>query len=219
MCDAVQKLVDESREESREESRTEIALNLLREQVSPELVSKATGLSMARVLELQASLGDEAAESLKRQGGHEAAEGTQVHKVVGGLPATGIGYRKQKKGLSAHNATQSFCYPPENLPDKVGRLLDAFCLRESLLFFSQGDGFHEESHVAAECPHRLLSFFILLSLSRGPAVDGVPVLAGYHRHLGNGEKLVQGIEGGRCTAPSAADHAGTDFHALVKGVE
>lgn len=137
--------------------------------------------------------------------------------MVGGLPATGIGYRKQKKGLSAHNATQSFCYPPENLPDKVRALADCLHLRESLLFFSQGDGFHEESHVPAECPHRLLSFFILLSLSRGPAVDGVPVLAGYHRHLGNGEKLVEGIEGGRCTAPSAADYAGTDFHALVKG--
>ncbi len=62
MCDAVQKLVDESGEESREESRTEIALNLLREQVSPELVSKATGLSMARVLELQASLGEGSAD-------------------------------------------------------------------------------------------------------------------------------------------------------------
>ncbi|WP_281790226.1 PD-(D/E)XK nuclease family transposase [Faecalibaculum rodentium] len=35
MCDAVQKLVDESRAES----RTEIAINFLREQVAPELVS------------------------------------------------------------------------------------------------------------------------------------------------------------------------------------
>ena len=55
MCDAVQKLVDESRAES----RTEIAINFLRVQVAPELVSKATGRSMKRVLELQASLGDE----------------------------------------------------------------------------------------------------------------------------------------------------------------
>ncbi len=35
MCDAVQKLVDESRAEN----RTEIAINFLREQVAPELVS------------------------------------------------------------------------------------------------------------------------------------------------------------------------------------
>lgn len=58
MCDAVQKLVDESRAES----RTEIAINFLREQAAPELVSKATGLSMTRVLELQASLGEESAD-------------------------------------------------------------------------------------------------------------------------------------------------------------
>ena len=58
MCDAVQKLVYESRAES----RTEIAINFLREQVAPELVSKATGRSMERVLELQASLGDESAD-------------------------------------------------------------------------------------------------------------------------------------------------------------
>lgn len=48
MCDAVQKLVDESKEE--------IAINLLKEKAAPELVSRATGLSMARVLELQAGL-------------------------------------------------------------------------------------------------------------------------------------------------------------------
>ena len=58
MCDAVQKLVDESREES----RTEIAINLLKEKAAPELVSKATGLSMERVLELQASLGEGSAD-------------------------------------------------------------------------------------------------------------------------------------------------------------
>ncbi len=54
MCDAVQKLVDESKEE--------IAINLLKEKAAPELVSKATGLSMERVLELQASLGEESAD-------------------------------------------------------------------------------------------------------------------------------------------------------------
>jgi hypothetical protein len=48
MCDAVQKLVDESKDE--------IAINLLKEKAAPELVSRATGLSMARVLELQAGL-------------------------------------------------------------------------------------------------------------------------------------------------------------------
>ncbi|WP_290457751.1 hypothetical protein [Faecalibaculum rodentium] len=54
MCDAVQKLVDESKEE--------IAINLLKEKAAPELVSKATGLSMERVLELQASLGEGSAD-------------------------------------------------------------------------------------------------------------------------------------------------------------
>ncbi len=54
MCDAVQKLVDESKEE--------IAINLLKEKAAPELVSKATGLSMERVRELQASLGEGSAD-------------------------------------------------------------------------------------------------------------------------------------------------------------
>ena len=52
MCDAVQKLVDESKEK--------IAINLLKEKAAPELVSRATGLSMTRVLELQAGLQEEA---------------------------------------------------------------------------------------------------------------------------------------------------------------
>lgn len=42
--------------------KEEIAINLLKEKAAPELVSKATGLSMERVLELQASLGEGSAD-------------------------------------------------------------------------------------------------------------------------------------------------------------
>ena len=76
MCDAVQKLIDEAEERARKETeekvrketeekvrketetkgREETALNLLKEDVDPELIARATGLALSRVLELKDSL-------------------------------------------------------------------------------------------------------------------------------------------------------------------
>ena len=47
-------------------------------------------------------------------------------------------------------------------------------------------------------------------------MDAVPVAAGGHRHPGDGEVLVQLVEGGRQAAPAGHHHTGAHLHGLVE---
>jgi len=84
------------------------------------------------------------------------------------------------------------------------------------LFLAQSNTLHKEGHVSGQGPHGLPALPILQGISRLKAVNGVPILAGRHRHTVDGEILVQLVKGGRAAAAAGAHHACADLHGLIK---
>ena len=105
---------------------------------------------------------------------------------------------------------------PLNLPNKIRRR-PLLLFRKTIFFLAKLDGLHKKCHILCKHPHRLLAFLIHLCLPFLTAVNTVPVLAGGHRHPGDGEILVQLIKGGGAAAPPGAGYAGTNLHGLIKG--
>ena len=91
-----------------------------------------------------------------------------------------------------------------------------FFLRQSVSFFAEGDALHQEGHIIGQGTHGLKAFFVHNGLPQISSVNTVPVLAGYNRHIGYGEELVQFIKSSRASTSSCTDNAGTDFHGLVE---
>lgn len=97
------------------------------------------------------------------------------------------------------------------------RALEFFPLREAVFFLAQLDAPHEERHIPGQGSHGLQALRILGCLAGLPPMNAVPVLAGGHRHSGDGEELVQLVEGRGQPAPPGDGDGGADLHRLVKG--
>ena len=68
--------------------------------------------------------------------------------------------------------------------------------------------FDHPCHVAPQGAHGLHAFLVECHLSRGLAVNDVPVLRTDHGHVHHAEVVVQAVEGGRRTATAAHHHTG-----------
>ena len=90
-----------------------------------------------------------------------------------------------------------------------------FLLRQPKLRPAQLEALHHKRHIPPQRAHGLQTLRVLRNLLRRISIHHVPVLAGGDGHAGNGEILVQHIEG-RCIAAAAAgNHRRAHFHGLI----
>ena len=110
---------------------------------------------------------------------------------------------------------------PKKLSDVVG--LDFFFLlgQSDTCIFACLDTLQQPSHIPPDGAHVLHSFQILLDLIRRIAMHLIPVLGGYHRHIADGEVLVELVKGRSGTAPAAGDHCRAQLagHPASAGIE
>ena len=114
---------------------------------------------------------------------------------------------------------EKFCFSPKSA-DKVGSVLKDDTGALDALFFTCLDALEQPCHLVTQIAHYLHTLQILLYLLGGVAVNAVPIVGADYGHCGNGEVLVQAIEGcAAATAAAAYDSCGGLACKIGLGVE